>query len=134
MKKESEEDSNYISQWDKNILHIWDPLYQQNYYFFYVKTSKEYADICKRRLNWDVESGKEEISGGFNVYRGKRNLRICCIWGFTRRSIIHEGFHAISYVLRDRGVDLTDSSDDAFAYALTFLTEEIFKNLKKKDY
>ena len=50
-------------------------------------------------------------------------------------TISHEIFHAVSYVMKDKGIDLTDSSEEVYAYTIGFvtrkLTEIIFVPLNK---
>jgi hypothetical protein len=123
----------YISKWVGDILHIYDFTYRQNYYFIPAKTHKEYQDICWKQLKCKVEDKKYEVGGGFNVFmHGKKEAtEVCYIWANNKRDIVHECFHAVSYTLRHRGINLTDDSDEAFAYALGFLVNEIFTNQKK---
>jgi len=129
MKKEF----NYTSKWVNNILHIYDFIYRQNYYFIPAKTHKEYQTICQKQLNCVIEDKKTETGGGFNVYtQGKHKTEVCFIWANNKRDIVHECFHAISYTLRHRGIPLNDDTEEAFAYAIGFLTEQIFNNLKSR--
>jgi len=46
-------------------------------------------------------------------------------------SICHEAFHIAIEVLGDAGLELTDSSDEAYAYLIGWLAEEIEKILIK---
>ena len=121
----------YVSKWVGNILHIYDFTFRQNYYYIPAKTHKEYREICKKELRNDIAPKDNETGGGFNVFAtGKHNIEVCYIWASSKRDIVHECFHAVSYVLRSRGLKLTDDSDEAFAYAIGFLAEEIFTNIK----
>mgnify|MGYP001611911806 CR=1 FL=1 len=121
----------YVSKWVGKILHIYDFTYRQNYYFIFAKTHKEYRDICKRQLKNNIQPKENETGGGFNVFtHGKDKTKVCYIWAFLKRNIIHECMHAISYVLRHRGIPLNDDTEEAYAYSLGFLTEEIFDNWK----
>jgi hypothetical protein len=118
----------YISKWVGKILHIYDFTYRQNYYYIPAKNHKEYRDICKKQLNCVIEPKDTETGGGFNVYINNKT-EVCYIWASCKRDLIHECFHAISYTLRGRGLKLTDESDEAFAYALGFLVDEILRNI-----
>jgi len=123
----------YVSKWVRNILHIYDFTYRQNYYFIPAKTHTEYRKICKKELNNDIAPKDTETGGGFNVFDyGKDKTEVCYIWANEKRDLVHECFHAISYTLRNRGIKLTDDSDEAFAYSLGFLVDEIFKNWRNK--
>ncbi len=119
----------YISKWVGNVLHIYDFTYRQNYYYIPAKTHKEYREICLKELNCKIEPKDKETGGGFNVFVHRSNTEVCYIWASNKRNIVHECFHAISYTLRSRGIKLTDDSDEAFAYAIGFLVDEIFSNL-----
>jgi hypothetical protein len=128
MKKKS---LKYVSKWVGNILHIYDFTYRQNYYYISAKTHKEYQDICWKELKCKIEDKKDSVGGEFNVFTPHSNTDVCYIWAKEKRDIVHECFHAISYTLRSRGIKLTDDSDEAFAYALGFLVDEIFQNLRR---
>ena len=123
----------YVSKWVGKVLHIYDWTYRQNYYYILAKTHKEYWDIVKKELNCDVGSKKEDTGGGFNVFEhGKDKTEVCYIWAVNKRNLVHECFHAISYVLRNRGIPLNDDTEEAFAYAIGFLVDEILINQRRK--
>jgi hypothetical protein len=120
----------YVSKWVGNILHIYDWTYRQNYYYVRAKTHKEYIDICKRELNCNIGIKEKETGGGFNVFEHHDKTEVCYIWANAKRDLVHECFHAVSYVLRSRGIPLNDDTDEAFAYSLGFLVDEILKNIR----
>ena len=132
--------NNYISKWNGDILHIFDPIYRQNYYFIPAENKQQFINICKKELKMEIpkEEDDGDKSGGFKIiekdhkcYKCGKNImettKICVLWANTPKNIIHESFHAISWTLRKRGISLTDESDEAFAYLLAFLTEQILK-------
>jgi len=120
----------YVSKWVGKILHIYDWTYRQNYYYIPAKTHKEYMDICLKQLKVKIEPKQNETGGGFNVYTcGKEKTEVCYIWAENKRNLVHECFHAVSYTLRHRGIPLNDDTEEAFAYAIGFLADEIFKNI-----
>jgi hypothetical protein len=122
----------YVSKWVGKILHIYDFTYRQNYYFIPAKTHKEYREICKKQLRNDIAPRDKETGGGFNVFNYRKDkTEVCYIWASSKRDIVHECFHAISYTLRNRGINLTDDSDEAFAYSIGFLADEIMKSWRK---
>lgn len=43
----------------------------------------------------------------------------------------HEIFHAVDNALRDKGFNLSDDSDEAFAYCIGHLTREIYNKMWK---
>ena len=123
----------YLSKWVGKILHIYDWIYRQNYYYIPAKTHKEYRDICWKQLKCKIEEKETETGGGFNVFiQGKnQDTEVCYIWANNKRDIVHECFHAISYTLRHRDIPLNDDTDEVFAYALGFLVDEILKNIRR---
>lgn len=44
--------------------------------------------------------------------------------------LAHESFHAAEFVLRERGLRLTDESDEAYAYYIAWIFRECYKRLK----
>jgi hypothetical protein len=131
--REVEVIDHYVSKWVGNILHIYDWTYRQNYYYIRAKTHKEYREICEKELKCHIDIKQTETGGGFNVFEhGKDKTEVCYIWAADKRSLVHECFHAVSYTLRSRGIKLTDDSDEAFAYSLGFLFDEIIKNCRKR--
>lgn len=47
--------------------------------------------------------------------------------------IAHEVFHAVAFLMARIKINLTYDSDEAFAYAIEFLTKKIYANLIKKN-
>ena len=127
MKKRNPKNS-YLSKWVGDIFHIYDFVFQQNFYFIPAKNEEEFRKKCKKQLG-KIEF-KEELDndkdGGFSVYQ-QNGAPVCFLWAHTPRHIIHECWHAVSWTLRKKGINLTDDSDEAFAYLLGFLTEQILK-------
>ena len=46
--------------------------------------------------------------------------------------IAHEVFHAVDFLMNKIGMKLTEESGEAYAYAVDYLTKEIYKNLRGK--
>lgn len=50
----------------------------------------------------------------------------------THLSVLaHESFHAAEFTLRERGMTLTDASDEAYAYYIAWMFRECHKRLSK---
>lgn len=45
--------------------------------------------------------------------------------------LAHESFHAAEFVLRERGMTLTDASDEAYAYYIAWMFRECHKRLSR---
>lgn len=46
--------------------------------------------------------------------------------------LAHESFHAAEFTLRERGMTLTDSSDEAYAYYIAWMFRECYRRLEKR--
>ncbi len=113
----------YVSKWVGKILHIYDWTYRQNYYFIPAKNHEEYRKITKQQLNCEIKPKDQETGGGFNVFEhGKDKTEVCYIWAEKKRNIVHECFHAISYVLRHRNIPCMKA-----VYGLSLLLINIMK-------
>lgn len=44
-------------------------------------------------------------------------------------TLAHEIFHAVDFIFRRIGITLSEDSDEAYAYMIGYLTEEIYKKL-----
>lgn len=117
-------DKAYISKWCGKILHIFDPIYRQNYYYFNCKTEKEYQKLLKIKFRINTEI--RERDGGCEVYE-QSGTDVCFIWSKGRDIpvIAHEIMHAVSYVLRRKGIGLSKETDEAYGYLAQFLMKEI---------
>jgi len=117
----------YISKWHGKILHIYDHIYKQNYYYFNCKTFKDYQRLLKIKFKID-KPNKDDTDGNFNVYR-QSGVDVYFLWTKGRRPeiVAHEVFHAVSYGLRMKGLPLTDDTEEAYAYLMQFLIKEILK-------
>ena len=115
-----------VKKCGKHILHIYDFIYECNYYWIEAKDHAEYCKVMKRQFNLNIEVDPKD--GHFRVIE-KHGIPIGVIWAKRNQpdSIAHECFHAASYFLRSRGVELSDESDEAFAYLMSYLIRAITK-------
>jgi len=115
----------YISKQCGKVLHIYDPVYQQNYYYFNCRTHKEYVKLLKSKFNIDREPN-EDIGGNCSIHE-HRGIFIVFIWTIRRGPdiIAHEVLHAVSWILRNRDIPLKDDTEEAYAYLTQFLMKEI---------
>lgn len=120
----------YISKWCGEILHIFEPVYQQNYYYFNCKTEKDYNRLLKMRFKLDRKVRGRD--GGFEVYENT-GTDVGFIWTRNGNNLAHECFHAISYCLRRSGIELSDATEESYAYLLQFLVKEIKEQLRSKN-
>jgi hypothetical protein len=83
--------------------------------------------LVKKEFDEDVTSEKK--GGKFEVYH-KKGYDICVIWlpyKVPMSIIAHECLHAVHYILMKKGLWLTDSSEEAYAYLLQFIMKNILK-------
>lgn len=91
----------------------------------------------KTFLNALTDADKEQIkmTGLGRTVRLENNAFICWTKDFPRTSeqysaLAHEIFHTIDLMLRRAGLSLSDDSDEAWAYAIGWLTKEIYSAFK----
>lgn len=46
-------------------------------------------------------------------------------------TLSHEIFHAVDYIFRRIGISLSEQSEEAYAYAIGYVTEQFWNNIKK---
>ncbi len=109
------------------IKYIWVPSYQANIWWFR-GTRKQYATLIRREFKREAPEPARTVSGTVEEYLTRRQT-VYMIWlkNHVVHVLAHECFHATYHVLRDRGVYLTDGSEEAFAYLMDFLIREIRK-------
>ena len=136
MKKLQTVKPQYISRSYGSILHIWEPVFQSNYYYIIAKDYQEYCAVIKH--HFEIESKEErenEPLGHTTCYEGKKGTMVF-IWTKERTPdvLAHECLHAVAHELNARGVVMTLSNDEIFAYFLQFLMREIIKftEIKRK--
>ena len=118
----------YLSKrWGKT-LHIFDPILRQNYYFVHAKDKDEYHKIVKKEFKVDLPN--KGSGGSFNVI-SQNDIEIGLLWAKKNDicNLAHECFHAISYTLRQRGIELSAETDEIYAYHLAFLMRTIREKL-----
>jgi hypothetical protein len=115
----------------KNVKHIYDPVFRQNYYYFDVKTIETYHNLTLSIFKVPHEVKKTKQDGKFEVYISE-GVPICCIWVKDKlpEIIAHECFHAVHWVLKEKGIILSDDSEEAYAYLIQFLMANILGRSK----
>jgi len=115
-----------MNKWYKKILHIYEPLYQANFYYIPANSYKEYARIIDKQLKIKSIFSDKTSGAGFEVYE-KDNTDVGFIWAPKGKwdLISHECFHASHWLMANRGLKLTDDSEEAYAYLLQFIVGQI---------
>lgn len=89
---------------------------------------KDYAGAIKREFKVKAPAKDSDVKGSTEIYRReKEDLDVDVIWFKDKdvTTIAHEAFHATYNVLQRKGVWLTDSSEEVYAYMVQYLTKEI---------
>jgi hypothetical protein len=108
----------------KNFRHIFVPIYRENIYWKRCSRSAFCAAILHEFKC--LPSSTRGIAT-FGIYK-KRNYDIGVIWigpEAKTEHIIHECFHAVAWIMNERGVYLSESSDEAYACLLEYLCKSI---------
>jgi hypothetical protein len=78
---------------------------------------------------------EEKTSKGLYSWRTNKNgnkLRILFLRKIDLDILAHEVFHATSHFLRDRGMELNNGSEEAFAHYYAWLFLKVFNGVTKK--
>jgi len=102
----------------------YEKLFGINLYWFR-GSRKDYASLVKKKFR-RMAPERSDSYGTFETY--KRNGKwVGVIWLRSRRFdvLVHECFHAVHWNLFDKGLTLTDSSEETYAYLLQSLVKEL---------
>lgn len=120
----------------KNSKVIWflDKVYGQQFVIVLASTHAKFRATIKKELNVNIEEGEAcEPSGQFCEFScPEHKMSVAVIWSSDeQRSLLHEIFHACSYVLRSRGIALdSEGSEEGWAYYLTYVWQTIKDKIK----
>ena len=94
-------------------------------------THAKFRKFIKEYLNYDIEKD-DECTGQFQGLHHKNGNDLAIIWSSDRKSnLVHEIFHAVSYVLRNRDITLdNESSEEAYCYYFSYVYREIHERLR----
>ncbi len=113
----------YINKKVGNIIHIFDPVFMTNFYAVVGKSHNIFRNIMKKEINIDIK--KSNSDGKFYVIE-QNEQEVGLIWSKDRTiHLIHECFHATSWALRIKGIELSNESDEIFSYYQQFLIKAI---------
>jgi len=121
----------------KKFIYITDKIFRQEYCWVRAKSSSEFDELMKTKVpNYTelVEIEEDKEYDGETVSLSVDNVNVIFFW-FNEKdatAIVHELLHAVFICMRERGITLTEDSEESFCYVLSFLYEEILKNIKKR--
>lgn len=97
------------------IKHLYHTTYKVNIWVCYGTPDNYFKKQMKNELDLDIQ---DYLPNGQCLANSKKAVYI--IW--TRKKylpdLVHECFHATFFILKDKGLKLDDSSDEAYAYLL----------------
>lgn len=103
--------------------HIWVELYRMNIWW-YRCSRKQYAEMVLRATGQRAPYKGNDVRATFEVYT-VNGQDIGIIWFKTRKPVPHECFHAVHWIMTERGIRLSDDSEEAYAYLLDYLINKI---------
>lgn len=115
-----------------DVIHVWDAMFTTNYYYVIAPSFAKYLEIVKRRFNVNLPNKEHEPEGNTTSCFREGSGYLTFIWtrDHSVDTIAHECFHAISGDFEQKGVKLSNESNELYAYAIQFLIREILKHLK----
>jgi hypothetical protein len=117
---------------NKNVIWFFDFVFNQEYCVIFTPTHKKFCELAKKETGFDVEFC-EGVSGEFHGLTGPRGGSLGLIWSSDKtHNLTHEMFHACAYTLRNRGIFLTEETEETYAYYLTFLLRTTNEMLKEE--
>ena len=119
---------------NKNIIWIWDGVYNQDILVIFAPNYKDFLKLVKKEICFVPEDTDtpDNACGEFFVISNPHGTLVV-IWSSNKtETLLHECFHVCSRILRDRGIELCDATDEAFAYYYTYLIKTIKEKIKEK--
>lgn len=105
--------------------HCYEKLFGINLYW-HRGSRKKYIQLIKGEFKQKALEKGISVEGTFEVYK-KDGKWISVIWLRNHKFevLVHECFHAVHWNLQNKGMTLTDSSEEVYAYLLEFLVREM---------
>lgn len=109
-------------------IHIYNKTYRHNYYVYYGVPLKEYLEHFEIQSGFPEEIGLDATCGGrCSTISDEEYGFMTFIWTKEKDipSLVHEIFHAVYETLNGRGIPLTESSEEAYAYLSEMIMREV---------
>lgn len=115
---------------DKRVFWFMDFVYNQEFCVIIVPTHKQFAKIAKDEIGFEVEPC-DFLAGEFHGLTNENHPSLALVWSSDKDiNLTHELFHACAWTLRTRGLTLSQESEEAYAYYLTYLFRQVRENIK----
>jgi hypothetical protein len=99
------------------ILHIYDPIFRQNYYVYSGTPSGFVKEFKRRGITFEEPEG----DGAFKEVEHKGYIFGVIFSRDKTRSLMHECLHAAIWGLGKRGIPVSQEYDEVLAYYQSFL-------------
>ncbi|HPR90421.1 MAG TPA: hypothetical protein PLD93_03190 [Synergistaceae bacterium] len=110
----------------KTFNHIYIDIYEINIYW--CRCSRQsFVERCVEVFGKELPDISDRwTDGSFYSWKQSDGRCIGVIWlkNRTLSTRVHECFHAVKWIMDQQGLWLTDSSEEAYAYLLTYLFEK----------
>jgi len=115
------------------IFKIKDRMYQKNIRLIVGCSQKTLFDLLKK--HYDVVLDSDSANGTyFKIERDSKEVHIIWVESFEwyiweQSMLLHEIYHLVNAVMREIGMKLSEDSEEAYAYYLQSLMNEMFDKL-----
>lgn len=118
----------YVSKKFKDCVHIFDPIFRQNYYVFYNEKKELYYKFLKENK---AEYEEDQFINGQFKHIVVDNTEIGVLWAVDTSALTHEALHAVNWCLWGRGIDHNDETEEIFAYMQNFIIDRTLEEYSK---
>jgi hypothetical protein len=119
----------------QKFKHLWIELYHTDIYWVTCSRQK-YEKLIRHEFDQEAPPCERDCGSRFEVYE-KTDREIGVIWlreektkeeisKYTIGILGHEALHAVHWILQKRGIWLTDSSEEVYAYLIQFIVDKLF--------
>jgi hypothetical protein len=110
------------------------PLYYQRIQIIICDDAEKEIDQINKKYNTNISrfdfSGYSEGCGKYNlIVLNKKYLKDEL---FAIGTIVHEAFHVTNFIMKRVGIHADVNNDEAQAYLLSWIVEQVYKQYKKK--
>lgn len=110
---------------NKNVIWFCDFVYSQEYCVIFAPTHEKFMELAEQETGFKVEAC-DFLAGEFHGLSTLKGGSLALIWSSDKASnLVHELFHACAWTLRNRGIHLSEDTEESYAYYLTFLLRAV---------
>lgn len=107
---------------------FWDPTWKANLHILWPVSGKQVEQYIKRNFGFKYEWVGDPAARCIEIWSKGVGAHLICLnsWKESPKHygiLAHEAFHATHQILKERGVRLTDDSDEAFTYLLESIVD-----------